>query len=169
MGQVEHIHIARQRGGPVEARASIDVVKGVGIIGDRNELAPGDWNESHIGEELTLVEAESIEMLARDHDIHLDHGDTRRNVTTRGVGLNALVGRRFRIGEVVAEGVELCEPCQDLQKSLGKPIIRPLVHKAGLRVRLVNSGMIRVGDEVEDLGAAQLAGATPAASDHIEH
>jgi hypothetical protein len=118
MGTVEHIHIAPERAAPVHAVESIELVKGLGIIGDRNQLAPGEWDDTHIGEELTLVEAESLENLARDHDIHLNPGDTRRNVTTRGISLNDLVGKRFRVGEVIAEGVELCEPCTHLQSAI---------------------------------------------------
>jgi MOSC domain-containing protein YiiM len=167
MGIVEHIHIADKRGAPVHAVGSIEVVKGIGIVGDRNELRPGEWDDSHIGEELTLVEAESLENLARDHDIHLKPGETRRNVTTRGVRLNDLVGRRFRVGEVVVEGVELCEPCTDLQRMVGKPIIKALLHRAGLRALLVTSGTIRTGDPVEELGPAELVDVAPA--DYVEH
>jgi MOSC domain-containing protein YiiM len=169
MGTVEHIHIARRRSGPVEPVGSIEVVQGIGIVGDRNALAPGEWDESHIGEELTLVQAESLEMLARDHDIQLQPGDTRRNLTTRGIALNDLVGKRFRVGEVIAEGVELCEPCEHLQSMLGRPVIRPLVHRAGLRALLVNSGTIRVGDEVEALGEAELIDAAAGGAEYVPH
>jgi len=148
MGRVEHIHIAKTNAAPMESVDEIDVVKGIGVVGDRHSLAPGEWDESHIGEELTLVEAEALENLARDHDIHLQPGETRRTVTTRGIALDALVGRRFRVGEVVVEGVDLCEPCTHLQGLLGKPVIRPLVHRAGIRVLLVEDGKIRIGDEV---------------------
>jgi len=168
MGTVEHIHIARLRSGPVEAVPSIDLVKGAGILGDRNEIKPGEWDASHIGEELTLVESESLERLGREHGIHLQPGDTRRNLTTRGISLNGLLGRRFRVGEVVAEGVELCEPCTHLQSMLGKPIIRPLVHRAGLRALLVNSGSISVGDEIEDLGPAQLVSMAAAEPETVQ-
>lgn len=156
MGTVEHIHVARTHGAPVEPVQEVEAVKGIGLVGDRNALAPGQWDASHVGEELTLVEAEAVEMLARDHDIHLEPGETRRNVTTRGISLNDLVGMRFRVGDVVAEGVKLCEPCNPLQLMLGKPVTRPLVHRAGLRALLVNSGVIRVGDTIEPLGAAEL-------------
>jgi MOSC domain-containing protein YiiM len=108
-------------------------------------------------------------MLARDNDIQLEPGDTRRNVTTRGIELNDLVGRRFRVGEVIAEGVELCEPCQHLQSLLGKPIIRPLVHRAGLRALLVNSGTIRVGDDVEGLGPAELIDVPAGGAEYVAH
>jgi len=151
----------------MEAVAEIDVVKGIGVVGDRHALAPGEWDDSHLGEELTLVEAEALENLARDHDIHLKPGETRRTITTRGIALNRLVGRRFRIGEVVAEGVELCEPCSHLQSLLGKPVLAPLVHRAGLRVLLVEDGKIRLGDDVADLGPALLVEAT--ASEYVSH
>jgi MOSC domain-containing protein YiiM len=169
MGTVEHIHVAPERAAPVHAVESIELVKRLGVIGDRNQLAPGEWDDTHIGEELTLVEAESLENLARDHDIHLNPGDTRRNVTTRGIQLNDLVGKRFRVGEVIAEGVELCEPCTHLQSLLGKPIIRPLVHRAGLRALLLNSGTIRIGDQVEALGPAELIDVAPVPGDYVEH
>jgi MOSC domain-containing protein YiiM len=162
MGRVEHIHIAPSKGAPVQSIDAIEAVMHVGLVGDRNALAPGEWNESHAGEELTLVEAESLEMLARDHDIHLQPGETRRNLTTRGVALNDLVGRRFRVGGVLAQGVELCEPCEDLQRMVGKPILRPLVRRAGLRALLLNSGTIRVGDAVE--GVAEGSVDAPATS-----
>jgi len=164
MGSVEHIHIARKRSGPVEAVESIEVVKGIGILGDRNELKPGEWDDSHIGEELTLVEAEALERLAKDHGIELQPGDTRRNVTTRGISLNDLVGRRFQVGQVVAEGVELCEPCAHLQSLLGTPVIRPLAHRAGLRARVVSGGTVRVGDQVEAVAPSAEATNAPGGS-----
>ena len=75
-------------------------------------------------------------------------GETRRNVTTRGIRLNDLVGRRFRIGDVECEGTRPCEPCQYLTDLLGKPVLAPLVHRAGLRARILGSGEIARGDEV---------------------
>jgi MOSC domain-containing protein YiiM len=160
MGRVEHIHIARSKGGPAEAVGEIEVVKGIGVVGDRHALAPGEWDESHVGEELTLVETEALEMLARDHDIHLQPGETRRNVTTRGIALNDLVGRRFKVGEVVAEAVELCEPCQHLMSLVGKPILRPLAHRAGIRVLVIEGGRIQVGDAIEALTKSPALDAT---------
>lgn len=161
MARVEHIHVARSNAAPMESVDEIDVVRGIGVVGDRHALAAGEWDESHIGEELTLVEAEALERLAREHDIHLKPGESRRTLTTRGIPLNRLVGRRFRVGEVVVEGVDLCEPCSHLQGLLGKPVIAPLVHRAGIRVLLVEDGKIRVGDELEDLGPALLVEAPP--------
>jgi MOSC domain-containing protein YiiM len=97
---------------------------------------------------VTLIEAEGIEALAAGAGIHLALGESRRNVTTRGIRLNELVGRRFRIGPVECEGTRLCEPCQYLTDLVGKPILAPLVHRAGLRARIVGDGEIAIGDEV---------------------
>jgi MOSC domain-containing protein YiiM len=149
MAHVEHIHIAPYESAPVQAVSEVEAVKGVGLIGDRNANHTGTWSDEDAGREVTLVEAESLEMLARDHGIELGPGGTRRNITTRGVRLNDLVGKTFRVGDVLMTGVKLCEPCEHLQSMVGKPIIKPLTHKAGLRAMLVNSGVIRTGDSVE--------------------
>src|SRR6266478_6283664 len=79
-----------------------------------------------------------------DFCIRLDPGESRRNLTTRGVRLNELVGKEFWIGEVVARGVELCEPCTHLVRLTGKQLIKPLTHRGGLRADLLTSGRINV-------------------------
>ena len=99
--------------------------------------------------EVTLVEAEQLDWLAAEHGIRLEPGATRRNLTTRGVRLNELVGRTFRVGGVRIEGVELCEPCAHMQELVGRPVLRPLVHRAGLRARLLDDGDLSVGDPIE--------------------
>ena len=93
-----------------------------------------------------LIQLMQIEGLARDHGIQLALGETRRNITTRGIRLNDLVGRRFWVGEVLCEGTRLCEPCQYLSELTGKPLLRALVHRGGLRADIVRSGRIRRGD-----------------------
>ena len=80
--------------------------------------------------------------------IDLAPGATRRNLTTRGIHLNDLVGRRFRVGAVVCQGIRLCEPCLDLEASIGRPILRPLAHRAGLRADILEGGDIALGDAV---------------------
>ena len=112
--------------------------------------------------DLTLVEAEAIEAVAADGLI-LAPGETRRNVTTRGVRLNELVGRRFRLGAVGCQGLELAEPCRRLEQLSGKALIRPLVHRGGLRARILDDGEIAVGDPIVVLEAA--AGASTAAAE----
>ncbi len=149
MGHVEHIHIATAEGARTRSVDEIEAVMGVGLIGDRYADHSGHWDDSNVGRELTLVEAEALEMLAREHGIELQPGETRRNLTTRGVQLNDLVGQTFRVGDVLMKGIRLCEPCQYLTDLLGKPILRPLTHRGGLRVQLLSSGVIRTGDTVE--------------------
>lgn len=147
MGQVEHIHIAPYETAPMQSVGQVEARKGVGLVGDRKANLTA--NPPAPGREVTLVEAEEVENLARDHGIDLGPGGTRRNITTRGIRLNDLVGRTFRVGDVVMTGHKLCEPCEHLQEMTGKPVIKPLTHRAGLRATLVTGGVIRVGDAVE--------------------
>jgi MOSC domain-containing protein YiiM len=144
-GTVELIHIADAKGAPVRALDAVDAVAGVGLAGDRNHREGGDSP----GRDLTLIEAEEIEALARNHGIDLAPGETRRNITTRGIRLNDLVGKEFWIGEVLARAVKINEPCQYLQDIVGKPILKPLAHRAGIRADLLTDGRISVGDRVE--------------------
>jgi MOSC domain-containing protein YiiM len=147
MGHIEHIHIAPAEGAPVQSVSEVEAVAGVGLIGDRYATSEHD-DDYDGGQDLTLVEAEALERLAAEDGIHLQPGATRRNVTTRGIALNDLVGKTFTVGSVTAKGIELCEPCNHLQSAIGQPILRPLAHRAGLRAQLLTSGTIRVGDTV---------------------
>jgi MOSC domain-containing protein YiiM len=148
-GTVEWIHIAHRAGAPVQAVARVRAIAGVGLEGDRYAVGSGQYSpDTKVDRHITLVAAEELERLADRFDIELEPGETRRNVTTRGLDVNALVGRRFRIGVVECEGTRLCEPCTYLQGLIGKPVLEPLVHRAGLRARILSGGEIAVGDEV---------------------
>jgi MOSC domain-containing protein YiiM len=148
-GVVEAIHVAPSDGAPMRPVDRIRAIAGVGLEGDRYALRTGNYShDPKVDRDVTLIEAEEIEALAAGSGIVLAPGETRRNVTTRGIRLNDLVGRRFRIGDVECEGTRLCEPCQYLTDLLGKPILAPLVHRAGLRARIVTDGEIALGDEV---------------------
>ena len=139
-GRVESIHVVAEKGGPPAARERVNVVAGRGIEGDRK------FDSNH---DLTLVEAEALEGLTEDTGIELGPGESRRQVMTRGVSLNELVGKRFRVGELECVGEELCEPCDHLQ-SLTKPgVLRGLVHRGGLCAEVLSGGEIAVGDSVE--------------------
>ena len=151
-GRVEAIHIAPASGVPMEAVERVRAIAGVGLEGDRYAAKTGRWSpDPKVDRDITLVAAEAVERLADAFSIDLAPGETRRNVTTRGVDLNALVGRRFRVGDAECEGTRLCEPCQYLTDLLGKPILEPLVHRAGLRARIISGGEIAVGAEVVPL------------------
>jgi MOSC domain-containing protein YiiM len=104
--------------------------------------------------DLTLIAAEALEGLREDTGIELTGEATRRNVLTRGIDLNALVGKRFRVGDVEAVGVELAEPCTKLRRLSGEPgVLRGLVHRGGLRADVVSGGRISIGDAVRAAGA----------------
>ena len=148
-GTVESIHIAPAAGAPMLPVSQVRAVAGVGLEGDRYAAGTGHYSgDAKVDRDLTLIEAEEIEALADRAGIVLAAGETRRNVTTRGIRLNELVGRRFRVGGVLCEGTRLCEPCQYLTELLGKPVLEPLVHRAGLRARILTDGEIALGDEV---------------------
>jgi hypothetical protein len=156
-GCVEAIHLADVARGPVRAVAEAHAVAGRGLAGDRYERGAGtfsDWPQDH---EFTLIEAESLEAaLAEFPGLTLAPGEHRRNVTTRGVRLNALVRKRFRIGaDVLCEGTRLCEPCAHLEVVTGKGgLCRILAGRGGLRARLLTNGTIRVADLITAIESA---------------
>ncbi|NHN60492.1 MULTISPECIES: MOSC domain-containing protein [Halorussus] len=142
-GTIEAIHLAPESGEAVEPVESVEALAGRGLRGDRH--FGGD------GGDLTLIEAEAVEAAAEDADIDLGDGAHRRNLTTRDAALNHLVGERFRIGEVVCEGVELCEPCSHLESLTADGAVSALLHRGGLRADVVESGEISEGDALEPL------------------
>jgi MOSC domain-containing protein YiiM len=148
VGAVEAIDIATNAGAPVRSVAAISAIAGVGLEGDRYAEGRGHYQDERVSRDLTLVGAETVEALAREHGIELASGETRRNLTTRGVDLNELVGRRFWVGAVLCLGTRLCEPCQYLVDLTGKPLLRPLVHRGGLRADIIRGGVIRLGDQI---------------------
>ena len=97
---------------------------------------------------LTLIAAEAVEALEREHGISLEARATRRNVVTRGIDVNELVGKRFRVGDVECEGVELCEPCAHLQSMTKEGVVKGLAHRGGLNADILSDGEISVGDAV---------------------
>jgi MOSC domain-containing protein YiiM len=156
-GTVVGIHIAPGAEQATHSVEAANVVAGRGIEGDRYFRAEGDgtfYEPGKQGQDLTLIEAEAIEGLAADTGIELGPGEARRNVVTRGVALNDLVGRRFAVGEVEAVGNRLCDPCSHLEKVTRPGVLKGLVDRGGLRADVVRGGAIRVGDPVQELGPA---------------
>jgi MOSC domain-containing protein YiiM len=150
-GNVESIHIASAAKAPTQAVAEVQAIPGAGLKGDRYALQQGTFSKPLPDFELTLIEAEAIEALKREYGLEIAPGDARRNVVTRGVPLNHLVGREFRIGEVRIRGIRLCEPCSHLQSLVGQPVIKGLRHRGGLRAQILTRGIIRVGDPVTEV------------------
>ena len=139
-GRVEAIRIAPEHEQLPEPVESVDVTD-EGMTGDRY-FGRGD---------ITLVEAEALEAFNDDSGIPLSHAEIRRQVLTRGVSLNDLLNKRFRVGEVEAVGVEWCEPCNHIQSMTYPGVLKGMVHRAGLRADIVQAGRIAVGDEVDEV------------------
>jgi MOSC domain-containing protein YiiM len=128
-----------------------EMVKHRGLTGDRYYHKTGTYSDvepKSPGRDLTLIELEVLEQLELDHSITLSGAEARRNIVTQGISLNKLVGKRFRIGAVICEGIRLCHPCQLLEKLTGKKVLRPLVDLGGLRADILTNGTIRVGDSI---------------------
>jgi MOSC domain-containing protein YiiM len=136
-GTVEQIAITPEESALPGAVAEVEVRAG-GVVGDRY----GDAGD------ITLIEAEALAAFTAETGIELSHEESRRQVLTRGIRLNDLVGKRFTVGEVECVGRELCEPCNHLQKLTRPGVLRGMVHRAGLNADIVRPGRIAVGDEV---------------------
>jgi MOSC domain-containing protein YiiM len=145
-GTVEFIYIAPAATAPTLSMKEVLAIPGMGLEGDRYAMRQGTFFKPEPSFELTLIEAEAIEALKRDYNVELTPGEARRNLVTRGIALNHLVGRDFQIGEVKAHGIRLCEPCSHLQRLTGRPVIKGLIHRGGLRAQILTSGAIRIGD-----------------------
>jgi MOSC domain-containing protein YiiM len=151
-GVVLAIHIAREATGPMESVSGTRAIPGQGLEGDRYFRKTGTYSSRPgTGREVTLIEAEAVEAIAREAGIVLAPGASRRNITTRGVPLNHLVGRQFRVGEVLLEGVRLCEPCGHLEALTQTGVREGLIHRGGLRARILTEGTLRVGDPVQSV------------------
>jgi MOSC domain-containing protein YiiM len=147
-GTIVSIHLASAAKAPVRSVEQVRALPGVGLEGDRYALKLGTFYKALPDYELTLIEAEAIEAMTRDYRTEISAGDARRNLVTRDVPLNHLVGREFNIGSVRIRGIRLCEPCDHLQGLIGLPVIKGLRQRGGLRAQILSEGLIRVGDPV---------------------
>jgi hypothetical protein len=143
-GSVERIWVAASAGEPARTMESVRAIAGQGLEGDRHVTGQGTFPSGLPGSALTLVEAEVCESFAPP----LSPDEHRRNLVTRGVALNQLVGHEFVVGGVRCRGMRLCEPCTVVQRYAARPVLRELVHRGGLRADILEDGMISVGDEV---------------------
>lgn len=143
-GVVEAIWLAPSAGDPGRSLPAAKALAGRGLDGDRHVTGAGTFPSGVPGSALTLIEAEVCESFAPP----LEHGEHRRNVVTRGIELNALVGQEFTVGGVRCRGMRLCEPCTVIERRATRPLLRPLVHRGGLRADILADGEIRVGDAV---------------------
>ena len=133
----------------MEQKESAHAIAGRGLEGDRYFDGAGYWSKHPgVGREITLIEVEAIEALEREKKIAIAPSAARRNLVTRGVPLNHLVGREFQIGEVRLRGIRLCEPCDYLEGLTTKGVLTGLMHRGGLRADVVSGGTIRAGDPI---------------------
>ncbi len=146
-GRVDGIFIGPEETLP-EPVARVRAVAGRGLEGNRHF-----YDVALPGRALTLIQAEALEGMLEDTGIELSAAESRRNVLTSGVDLNALVGKRFRVGEVECVGIELCHPCSSLENVTQKGVIKGLVNRGGLNADILTGGEIAAGDRVEELQA----------------
>jgi MOSC domain-containing protein YiiM len=144
-GRVEAIFIAAEKGELPHPVESVTALAGKGLAGNRY------FDTGCPEQELTLIEAEQLERVAAEDGLDIDAAATGRNILTRGVDLNALVGKRFRVGPLECRGIELCEPCTTLEARTRPGAIKALVHRAGLNAEILVGGELRPGDAVVPL------------------
>ena len=153
-GEIVAIHISSGAGIPMQSLPQAEAIAGAGLQDDRYQLGTGFYSTVPTdpgARELTLIAEEALAEVLAETGIDLPLYEHRRNLTTRGIDLSSLLGQRFRVGEVICEGVRDCPPCNHLEDLTGKPVMPPLVHRGGLRARIVTSGTIRVGDAITPL------------------
>jgi len=167
-GRLLHIHIAAAAAQPMRRLESANLLAGSGIEGDRYATRTGKYSATHhIDRQVTLIEAETLDALARDHGIALAPAEHRRNLTTRGVPVNHLVGRYFRIGECVLFGGRLNMPCRYLEELTGKKVFKPLLNRSGLNCRIIVGGVVHTEDVVTPCDPASIDATLRAANDAI--
>lgn len=150
LGTVEGLAVAPAAEAPMQLLGTARARAGRGLEGDRYAVGGGTFSpraEHRPGYDLTLIAAEVLDEMRAAGSV-LDFAGTRRNVLTRGIDLAALIGRTFRIGDVLCEGRRQCEPCSHLERLSGPGVLRPLIHQGGLRVDVRSDGEIRLGDPV---------------------
>ena len=150
MGKVVAVHVVPQQGGPEVTLDRATLVPGRGIEGDHHHARPSGDPAS----EVTLIEAEAIAAMNADTGLSIEASETRRNIVTRGIDLNSLVGKRFSMGNVLLEGIEPCDPCSSLGRRFATPsasaasIVRALANRGGLRACVVEGGTLTPGTDI---------------------
>ena len=158
-GTVERVFTAPEPEVEMIERSDVEAVAGSGLRGDRyfSEIETGTFVAWEPGEDrqdgfdITLIEQETISALEREAGIELSPGEHRRNIETRDIALNHLVGQRFRVGDAICQGDRLCEPCDHLQRITQDGVLQALTHRGGLRATVLEDGIIRPGDGIEPL------------------
>jgi hypothetical protein len=151
-GTVEAVALAERATAPMRLVDQARALAGRGLDGDRYAAKAGTFtprSDTVRGYDLTLIEAEVLDDLALPDGTGLAYAEARRNLVTRGIDLNGLVGRRFRVGDVECLGQRLCEPCSHLERLTTKGVLRGLIHRGGLRADVLTDGQIHLGAGIE--------------------
>jgi MOSC domain-containing protein YiiM len=143
-GRIEAIFISSGAGEAMRALDAVNAIAGRGLEGDRYVAGDGTFPSGQSGSALTMIERE----VCASFDPPLKAGEHRRNLVISGIDLNRLVGHDFDVGEVRCRGMRLCEPCTVVERYAGRPVLRALVHRGGIRADIISSGAIRVGDQL---------------------
>ena len=142
---------------------SVDKVRAFanrGLENDRYFYQTGTYSNAEPkgpGRELTLIEQETLEHIRDEFGITLSGAESRRNILTQNVNLNELVWFKFKIGEILVEGIRPCHPCAQLDKLTGRHVLQALKNRGGLRANILTDGSISVGDEIIVLGSTEQA------------
>jgi MOSC domain-containing protein YiiM len=151
-GELVGIYLGEKKRADLQRAEHVEAVPGCGLTGDRYFLREGTFSKGDSPDrEVTLIEIEALEALRRENDLTLEPGQSRRNLVTRGVPLNHLVGKEFTVGPVVLRGIRLCEPCGHLESLTTPGVLKGLSHRGGLRAQVVKGGLLRTGDVIRPL------------------
>jgi MOSC domain-containing protein YiiM len=149
-GKLIAIYITPAAGQPMHAVQEVKAIPAAGLEDDRYTLKTGTYSDKPGPDrQVTLIEIEVIEALEREQGLHLDAAATRRNLVTRDVPLNHLVGKMFQVGDLRLRGIRLCEPCEHLAKLTQPEVLLALIHRGGLRAEILNQAVIQVGDVIK--------------------
>jgi len=153
-GNVIALFIAPDTNAVVKTQNAVHLAPNQGIVGDRYFLAQQSLSidtQSPRKEDITLISADELDAFNTQFELSIALGAFRRNIVTRGVDLNALVGKRFRIGSALCIGMELCEPCSKLARTVHSLVLPHLVNRAGIRAAVLNAGDVMKNDYIEEL------------------
>jgi hypothetical protein len=151
-GRVVAIYIAAKAEELPHAVERVRVLPGYGLDGDRYAAGLGTFSDRKGRRDVSLIESEAIEAFERESRTSLSTAESRRNILTRGVRLNDLVGHEFQVGEVRMRGLRLCEPCTHLVRLTHPQTLRGLVHRGGLYAAILSEGELAVGDPIDGFG-----------------
>ena len=147
MSKVLKLGITNNNNKKIVEVKSIDVLANKGIIGDRHF---NEYNDPYC--QLSLIESENIDYYNTKYGLNIPYTDFRRNVITKGINLNNLIGKKLQIGNVKVEGIDLCRPCKHLTEMLNQEnILKEFLRRGGLRCQILSSSSISIGDEIKIL------------------